>query len=82
MQLPDHAAGLQLQCGEQRRGPVPFVVVGAAFQLSRTHWQHRLRTVQRLNLTLFINAKNHSVLRWIHVQTHDVAYFLNELWIR
>ena len=62
--------------------PCRFVVMGATFQLSRTHWQHGLRTVQRLNLTLFINAKNHSVLRWIHVQTHDVAYFLNELWIR
>jgi hypothetical protein len=33
MQLADDATGLQLQCGEQRRRPVAFVVVSAALEL-------------------------------------------------
>ena len=35
MQLPDHATGLQFQCGEQRSSAVAFIVVRTPFDLAR-----------------------------------------------
>jgi hypothetical protein len=49
---------LHVEHSKQRRGAVAFVVVGAPLDLTKPHGQQRLRAVQRLNLTLFIDAKH------------------------
>jgi hypothetical protein len=40
--------------------------------------QTGLRPIQRLDLRLLINTQNHSPIRWIKVETHDISYFLFE----
>ena len=41
--------------------------------------QTRLRTLQRLALTLLVAAQDQRFLRWIEVQSDDVPEFLFEL---
>ena len=82
MQLADHTAGLQIQRGKQRRGPMPFVIVRAPLGLSRAHRQQGLSPVQSLNLALFIHAEHRGMLGRVHVQAHNVAHLLDQLWVR
>src|SRR5271167_4284150 len=78
MQLADHPAGLQLKCRKQRGRPVTFVIVCAPLQLTWLQRQERLRTVKRLNLALLVNAEYQGVIRWVHIQAHDVAHFFDQ----
>ena len=57
---------------------MPRVVVSAAFDLARAHWQKRLTAVERLDLAFLINAEHDRVLGWGDVKTDDVAYFFDE----
>ena len=70
--LADDGAVQHTQGGEQRRRPVPRVVMrerpAAAF-LHREPW---LGAVQRLNLTLLVYAQHHGFFGRIHVQPDDV----------
>src|SRR5579864_2732817 len=52
----DDLAVEDVEGGEQRRGSVPFVVMGLAFRQSWPQRQNGSRSVQRLNLALFIDA--------------------------
>jgi len=54
--LADDLAGLGIQRSKQAGGAVPRIVVGAAFDLPRSHGQQRSRAVKRLDLALFIHA--------------------------
>jgi len=54
--LADDLAGLGVQRGKQAGRAVARVVVGAAFDLVRSHGQQRSGTIQRLNLTLFVDT--------------------------
>ena len=65
MQLPDDFAGGDIQRGEQRRGAMAFVVVGSPLGDARRQRQQRLRAVQRLNLTLLVDAQHHGLGRRI-----------------
>src|SRR6185312_13065367 len=62
VELADDTAGLQVQSSKQGRGPVAFIVVGAALHLTWLHGKQRLRPVKRLNLAFFINAKDQGVI--------------------
>ena len=79
MQLADDAVGLQFQRGKQRSRPVAFVVMRAALELARPHRQQRLCAVQRLDLALLVHAEHQGMIGWVHIQTHDVAHFLDQL---
>jgi hypothetical protein len=57
------------------------VVMGDALDIAQAHGQHRLGTVQGLNLARFIHAKYQGVVGWIQVQANDVASLLDEEWI-
>jgi hypothetical protein len=50
MALADHAAALGVEGREERRGPVPDIVVRASLDLPWAHWHQRLTAVQRLDL--------------------------------
>ena len=76
--LREHFAGRHVQGGEQRRGPVPSVVVCAPFRQARAHRQHRLGTVQGLHLRLLVDAQDHGTLGRMQVQADDIAHFLDE----
>ena len=64
---PDDRAGGGVESGKQRERPVPRVIVGAPLDLSRTHRQQWLRSVQRLNLALFVYAQDDCLLRRIQI---------------
>jgi hypothetical protein len=68
----DLASG-DLQRGEQRRGAMTHVVMGAPLSPARLHWQHRLGAIQRLDLRLLIHAQHDRVLRRIQIQPDDVG---------
>ena len=74
----EHLTGGYVQGRKQRRGSVAAVVVGAPLRKPWTHRQHRLATLQRLNLRLLVHAQHHRALGRMQVQTHDVAYLLDE----
>ena len=69
----DDLAGGDLQRGEQCRGAVPLVVVGLLFGPTRAHRQHRLGTVQGLDLAFFVDADHHGTLRWIGIDANHVT---------
>jgi hypothetical protein len=56
LSLGNHVAVDQVQCREQSRGPVPFVIVRLPFRQPRPEGQRRLRAVERLHLALLIHA--------------------------
>ena len=56
--IADHFAVEHAQRGKQGGSSVTLVVVGLAGRDSRTQGKQGLRSVQRLNLTLFIDAQN------------------------
>jgi hypothetical protein len=53
----DMAAG-NLQSGVQVKDAVAAVVVGVPFDLGRPEWKHRLRSLERLHLGLFVQAES------------------------
>src|SRR3990172_3321016 len=79
--LRDHRALGCVQGRKQCRRSVAPVIVRYALDVADSHRQHRLRAFQRLNLTLFIHAQNHSIFRWIQVQPYNISYFLYKKWI-
>ena len=52
---PDDLAGGGVESSEQAEGSVTRIVVGAPLDLARAHRQKRLRSVQRLDLALFVD---------------------------
>src|ERR1039458_3557468 len=79
--LRDHRAFRCVQGRKQCRRPVTTVIVRYALDVADPHRQHRLRAFERLDLTLFIHAQNHSIFRWIQVQPYNIPYFLYKKWI-
>ena len=58
-----HLAGGDVEGGEQVGRAVALVVVRAPLGLARTHRQHRLRAVERLDLGLLVDAEDQRPLR-------------------
>jgi hypothetical protein len=71
--LVDDVPGRDLQRGEQGRGPVADVVVGALFGPVGPDPADRLGTLQGLDLGLLVHAQHHRPLGWVQVQADDVV---------
>src|SRR3972149_2718347 len=54
------------------------IIVGHPFDISQSHGKHWLSTIKRLYLTLLVNAQNHSFVRRVQVQAHNISHFLNK----
>ena len=67
-----------VQRREQARGAVAFVVMGHGLAAPLLHRQAGLRPVQRLNLTLLVDAQHHRLVRRIQVHPHHVRQFLDK----
>ena len=78
VQLSNHLAADGVQRRKQRCRAVSSVVVCSSLDLAWAHRQQRLRPLQRLDLRLLVHAQNQRIVRWIHVQTDDVANFLDQ----
>src|SRR5258705_5857342 len=79
-QPEDFAVGSMEGC-EQRRRPIPFVVMGSGLATSAFERQARLRAIQGLDLTLLLQTQHQSVLRWVQVQPYDIGQLLGKLGI-
>jgi hypothetical protein len=77
--LADDVPGRDLQRGEQGRGPVADVVVGALIGPVGPDPADRLGALQGLDLGLFVHAQHHRPLGWVQVQADDVVDFGHQL---
>jgi hypothetical protein len=75
----NHNAFRHVECCEQRRGAMAFVIMRHRPQAARVNGQSFLRSIQGLNLTLFIDAEHDRVLGWIQVQADHVDQLLGEV---
>src|SRR4029077_9287471 len=73
--VPDDGAVEYVEGGEQRRGAVTLVVVGAA----RLHWQPGLSSVERLDLAFLTDREAARVVRRVDIEADNVLEFLREL---
>jgi hypothetical protein len=48
------------------------------FDISKPHWQNRLRAVQGLYLALFVHRKNQRTVRRVQVQPHYIAHLVHK----
>jgi len=77
--LSDDPAGCDVEGGKQRCGAVALVVVTATRRLARSHGEHGLAAVQRLDLRLLIDTQYDGALGWGHVEADDVAHLGDEV---
>lgn len=75
----DHLAVERVQRGKQRRRTVALVVVRHRSGPAALQWQARLRSVERLNLTLLIAAQHNGMLGRVQVESNNRFEFLGEL---
>lgn len=56
------------------------VVVSPTLRVAQAHRQNGLGTLKCLNLRFFVDAEDDGVVRWVHIQTDNVAYLFDQLW--
>ena len=78
MQLTEDLAALGIQGREQGSGAVPEIAMGAPLDLTGSHRQQRLGSVQSLNLSSLVNTEHQSTVWRIEIQSDDVTDFVNE----
>ena len=79
--LADDPAGCDVEGGKQRCGAVALVVVTTTRRLARSHGQHGLAAVQRLDLRLLIDTQYDGPLGRGYVEADDVANLGDEVGI-
>src|SRR6476620_4804357 len=72
------ASGGDVERREQGRHAMACIVVTASLDLTRAHRQHRLATIERLNLALLVDAQDQRMLGRRHVKPAPIAYLLHE----
>src|SRR5258708_25266449 len=72
------ASGGDVERREQGRHAMACIVVTASLDLTRAHRQHRLATIERLNLALLVDAQDQRMLGRRHVKPDNSAYLLHE----
>jgi len=77
--VANHFAVENIQSSEQRCGPVTLIVMSERSASPGFHRQSRLSSIQRLDLTLLINAQHESFLGRVHIKANNVPQFVNEL---
>ena len=74
-------ASCDVEGGKQRCGAMTLLVVTAARRLARSHGEHGLAAVQRLDLRLLIDTQYDGALGWGYVEADDVAHLGDEVGI-
>src|SRR5271155_3577237 len=76
--LSNHLTRPGIQGSEQTGCAVTNVVMRPTLDLSRAHGEQRRSAIQRLNLTLFVDAQNQGAIWRSQVQADDVTYFFDK----
>ena len=74
--LADDKARGNIEGSEQRRCPVPYVIVRPTFGDARHHRQDRLFAVQGLDLAFLVDAENKRPVGWREVKSDDIAHLV------
>ena len=74
-----HGSVEHVHRGKQGRCPVPLVVMGHGSSTAFLERQAGLRSVERLDLALFVDAEHDGVRRRIDIEPDNVAQFVDEL---
>lgn len=74
----DDPAGGGVERREQAEGSVTHVAMGAPLDLAWAHGQKWLRSIERLDLALFIDAEDNGAFGRRQVKADDVAHFFDE----
>src|SRR5947208_8959351 len=77
--VADGDSARHIQGRKQRCHTMTFVIMRLPGRHTGRQRKNRLRTVQRLDLTLLIHAQHDRMIRRIHIQPHDVPHLLHEL---
>ena len=75
----DDFAGGHIERGKQRGGAVSLVIVRQRAGAALLERQSRLRTVERLDLALLVDAQDQGFVRRVEVEADNVLHFLAEL---
>lgn len=76
--LTQHGSGDGVEGCEQCGGSVSDIVVRDSFHVAKAQGQHRLATLQSLNLALLIHAQDRGFIRRVQIQPDNVPYLLDE----
>jgi hypothetical protein len=74
----DDPAGGGVERREQAEGSVTRVVMRAPLDLTWAHRKQRLRSIERLNLALFVDAEDNGTFGRRKVKADDVTHFFDE----
>ncbi len=77
----DHEAAGDIQCREQRRRAVAFVVVGHGGGATGLQRQARLAAIEGLDLALLVHTQDQRLVRRVHIKPDNVGDFLLEIGI-
>ena len=80
--LANHLTGPGIQSGEEGRGAVAHVIMGAPLGLARTQGQKRPGAVQGLDLGLLVHAQDQRPVRRVEVEPHNIPHLLDEEGVR
>ena len=80
--LANHLTGPGVQSGEEGRGAVAHVIMGAPLGLARTQGQKRPGAVQGLDLGLLVHAQDQRPVRRVEVEPHNIPHLLDEEGVR
>src|SRR3954452_16342460 len=75
--MADGDSARYIQGRKQRRHTIPLVIMRLSCRYAWSERQYRLRAVQRLDLTLFIDAPYDRMIWRIHIQSHNVPHLLH-----
>src|SRR6202158_5075382 len=76
--LRNHSSSDDVERREQCNSPVAEVIMRHPLGIAQPHRQQRLGALQRLDLTLLVNAQDQRLVRRIEVKPNDVTNLLDE----
>ena len=71
--LANHLAAGGMERRVQRERAVAVILEAVSFGPARGEWQNWVQTIQRLDGTLFVDAEDRRVQRWLEVKSNDVS---------
>ena len=74
----EDSPGGDVERGKESGGAMTNVVMSDAFHVAQAHRQHRLGTIQSLNLGLLIDRKYDGMIGRVQVKTHHISYLFHE----
>ncbi|KXV34706.1 hypothetical protein AD940_05655 [Gluconobacter thailandicus] len=76
--LGENLAIRDIEGGKQSRSAVPDIIVRDTFEIPKAKRQHRLCTLQCLDLRFFVDTQNNCVIWWIEIKADDILHLVDK----